>query len=38
MLARVLEGPLDVRAVPVQLARDRAWIVDQAAAVGLGPP
>ena len=36
MLARVLEGPLDVRAVPVQLARDRTWIVDQAAAVGLG--
>jgi 6-phosphogluconolactonase len=35
ILARVLEGPLDVRAVPVQLARDRTWIVDQAAAVGL---
>ncbi len=37
MLARVLEGPIDVRALPVQLARDRTWIVDEAAAVGLGP-
>jgi len=36
VLARALEGPLDVRAVPVQLARDRTWIVDAAAASGLG--
>ena len=38
MLARALDGPLDVRAVPVQLARDRAWIVDRAAASGLRRP
>jgi 6-phosphogluconolactonase len=31
-LARALEGPLDVRALPVQLARERTWIVDAAAA------
>jgi 6-phosphogluconolactonase/glucosamine-6-phosphate isomerase/deaminase len=38
MLARVLEGPLDARAVPVQLARDRTWIVNAAAASGLTRP
>lgn len=31
-LARVLEGPLDVRAVPAQLARGRTFVVDSAAA------
>jgi len=35
-LARALEGPLDVHALPVQLARDRHFIVDAAAASGLG--
>lgn len=34
-LARALEGPLDVRALPVQLARGRTWIVDAAAATAL---
>jgi 6-phosphogluconolactonase len=36
-LARALQGPLDVRAVPVQLARGRTWIVDTPAAGGLAP-
>jgi 6-phosphogluconolactonase len=36
-LARALEGPLDVRAVPAQLARGRTWIVDAAAASRLAP-
>jgi 6-phosphogluconolactonase len=31
-LARALEGPLDVRSTPAQLARGRTWIVDAAAA------
>jgi 6-phosphogluconolactonase len=35
-LARALEGPIDVRALPVQLARGRSWIVDRAAASALG--
>jgi 6-phosphogluconolactonase len=35
MLARALEGPLDVHTLPVQLARDRTFIVDAAAASGL---
>lgn len=35
-LARALEGPLDVTAVPAQLARRGTWIVDAAAAAGLG--
>jgi 6-phosphogluconolactonase len=35
-LARVLEGPADVTAVPAQLARRGTWIVDAAAAAGLG--
>jgi 6-phosphogluconolactonase len=34
-LARALEGPVDVEAVPVQLARAGTWIVDAAAAGGL---
>jgi 6-phosphogluconolactonase len=34
-LARALEGPLDVRSVPVQLARDRSFIVDTTAAGAL---
>jgi 6-phosphogluconolactonase len=38
MLARALEGPLDVRSVPVQLVRDRTWIVDAAAATALAHP
>ena len=37
-LARALEGPLDVRSVPVQLARDRTFIVDAAAASALARP
>jgi 6-phosphogluconolactonase len=37
-LARALEGPLDVTAVPAQLARRGTWIVDAAAAGGLGRP
>jgi 6-phosphogluconolactonase len=35
-LARALSGPLDVVAVPAQLARAGTWIVDAAAAAGLG--
>jgi len=38
MLARALEGPIDVRSVPVQLARDRTFIVDAAAASALARP
>ncbi len=38
MLARVLEGPIDVRRLPAQLARDRTWIVDEAAASALARP
>jgi 6-phosphogluconolactonase len=37
-LVRALEGPLDVTAVPAQLARRGTWIVDVAAAAGLGRP
>jgi 6-phosphogluconolactonase len=37
-LARALEGPVDVEAVPVQLARAGTWIVDTAAADGLARP
>ena len=33
-LARALEGPPDVTAVPAQLARRGAWIVDREAAAG----
>ena len=36
-LARVLEGPVDVPSLPVQLARGGTWIVDAAAAGGLAP-
>ena len=35
-LARALEGPLDVAAVPAQLARRGTWIADAAAAASLG--
>jgi 6-phosphogluconolactonase len=35
-LAHALEGPLDTTAVPAQLARRGTWIVDAAAAGGLG--
>ena len=35
MLARALDGPLDVRSVPVQLARGRTFVVDAAAASAL---
>jgi 6-phosphogluconolactonase len=38
ILARVLEGPIDVRRLPVQLARGRTFIVDAAAASGLARP
>jgi len=34
-VARVLEGPMDTRALPAQLVRSRAWIVDRDAARGL---
>jgi 6-phosphogluconolactonase/glucosamine-6-phosphate isomerase/deaminase len=34
-LALVLEGPIDVKALPAQLARGRTWLVDAAAASGL---
>jgi 6-phosphogluconolactonase len=34
-LARALEGPLDVRSLPVQLARGRTFLVDAAAAGAL---
>lgn len=37
-LARVLEGPLDVRSAPVQLARERTFLVDAAAASALARP
>lgn len=35
-LARALGGPVDVRALPVQLARQGTWVVDRAAARLLG--
>ena len=38
MLARALEGPLDPRGLPVQLARDRTFIVDGTAAAALARP
>lgn len=38
MLARALEGPLDARSVPVQLARGRTFVVDAAAASALARP
>jgi len=38
MLARALEGPLDVRSRPVQLARDGTFVVDAAAASALARP
>ena len=38
MLARALEGPLEARSVPVQLARGRTFIVDAAAASALARP
>jgi 6-phosphogluconolactonase len=37
-LARALEGPLDVKALPVQLARRGTWVVEQAAARLLSEP
>jgi len=37
-VARALQGPLDVAAVPAQLARRGTWIVDAAAAAGLSRP
>jgi 6-phosphogluconolactonase/glucosamine-6-phosphate isomerase/deaminase len=37
-LARALEGPHDVRAVPIQIARERTFIVDEAAASALARP
>ena len=37
-LARALAGPLDVTAVPAQLARAGTWIVDAAAAAQLSSP
>jgi 6-phosphogluconolactonase/glucosamine-6-phosphate isomerase/deaminase len=38
MLARALDGPVDARSVPVQLARGRTFIVDAAAASALARP
>lgn len=35
MVARALEGPVDIHAVPVQLARARTWILDRDAASDL---
>jgi 6-phosphogluconolactonase len=35
MLARVLQGPYDPKALPVQLAREGTWIIDRAAAARL---
>ncbi len=32
MVARALEGPVDIHAIPVQLARERTWILDRDAA------
>jgi len=37
MLARVLVGPPNPLALPVQLARDGVWIIDEAAATKLPP-
>jgi 6-phosphogluconolactonase len=37
-LARALEGPLDARSLPVQLARGRTFLVDAAAASALARP
>jgi 6-phosphogluconolactonase len=37
MLARVLVGPVNPLALPVQLARDGVWIIDEAAAAKLPP-
>ena len=37
-LARALEGPVDVTALPVQIARGGTWIVDAAAAGRLARP
>ena len=38
MVARALEGPLDPKAVPVQLARRGVWFLDYAAAASLTSP
>jgi 6-phosphogluconolactonase len=38
MVARALEGPLDPKAIPVQLARRGAWFLDHAAAALLTSP
>ena len=38
VLARALEGPLDARSLPVQLARGRTFLVDAAAASALARP
>jgi 6-phosphogluconolactonase len=38
MAARALEGPLDPKAVPVQLARRGVWFLDHAAATLLASP
>ena len=35
VVGRALEGPLDFSALPVQLVRDGAWILDTAAAAAL---
>ena len=37
MLARVLVGPPNPLALPVQLARDGVWVIDEAAATKLPP-
>ena len=34
-VARVLQGPLSLRELPAQIARDGTWILDRAAAAGL---
>jgi 6-phosphogluconolactonase len=37
VLARALTAPVDVSALPVQIVRDKTFLVDSAAATKLGP-
>jgi 6-phosphogluconolactonase len=37
-VAHALEGPLDTKALPVQLARRGVWFLDHAAAASLTSP
>jgi hypothetical protein len=38
VLARALEGPVDAHALPIQIARERTFMVDAAAASALSRP